>query len=128
MLLGLPPPPVRTPDIREREFRSFVCVCVRCVCLSLVSVCAPLPQAEETGKKRRRRSSLRSDGEEKGESGVKRLRGEALTVLLSSNITTTDGMYMFMRDAEGRKKQARSNEQQGKATQHTQGSHFSKEK
>ena len=29
MLLDLPPPPVRTPDIREREFRSFVCVCVR---------------------------------------------------------------------------------------------------
>ena len=26
---------------------------------------------------------------------------------------------------EGRKKQARSNKQQGKATQHTQGSHFS---
>ena len=40
-------------------------------------------------------------------------------------------MCMLMRDmkkAEGRKKQARSNEQQGKATQHTQGSHFSKEK
>ena len=32
-----------------------------------------------------------------------------------------------MRDEkEGRKKQARSNKQQGKATQHTQGSHFSK--
>ena len=41
-------------------------------------------------------------------------------------------MYMLMRDAEGRKegrkKQARSYKQQGKATQHTQGSHFSKEK
>ena len=43
-------------------------------------------------------------------------------------------MYMLMRDAfsclmrdekEGRKKQARSNKQQGKATQHTQGCHFS---
>ena len=36
-------------------------------------------------------------------------------------------VYMFlMRDEkEGRKKQARSNKQQGKATQHTQGSHFS---
>ena len=35
--------------------------------------------------------------------------------------------YMFlMRDEkEGRKKQARSNKQQGKATQHTQGSRFS---
>ena len=34
-----------------------------------------------------------------------------------------------MRDEkEGRKKQARSNKQQGKATQHTQGSHFSWEK
>ena len=32
---------------------------------------------------------------------------------------------MLMRDAEGRKKQARSYKQQGKATQHTQGSHFS---
>ena len=38
-------------------------------------------------------------------------------------------IYMLMRDEkEGRKKQARSNKQQGKATQHTQGSHFSKEK
>ena len=37
--------------------------------------------------------------------------------------------YMLMRDEkEGRKKQARSNKQQGKATQHTQGSHFPKEK
>ena len=43
------------------------------------------------------------------------------------------GMYirvqdivMYMRDEkEGRKKQARSNKHQGKATQHTQGSHFS---
>ena len=42
-------------------------------------------------------------------------------------------MYMYnvhahvvMRDEkEGRKKQARSNKQQGKATQHTPGSHFS---
>ena len=33
--------------------------------------------------------------------------------------------YMLMRDEEGRKKQARSNKQQGIATQHTQGSHFS---
>ena len=40
-------------------------------------------------------------------------------------------MYMLMRDAEGKKKlkkQARSNKQQSKETQHTQGSHFSKEK
>ena len=38
-------------------------------------------------------------------------------------------MYMFYeRRKEGRKKQARSNKQQGKATQRTQGSHFSKEK
>ena len=36
---------------------------------------------------------------------------------------------VFMRDdKEGRKKQAKSNKQQGKATQHTQGSHVSKEK
>ena len=35
-------------------------------------------------------------------------------------------MYVLMRDEkEGRNKQARSNKQQGKATQHTQGSHFS---
>ena len=38
-------------------------------------------------------------------------------------------MYMLMRDEkEGRKKPARSNKQQSKATQHTQGSHFPKEK
>ena len=35
-------------------------------------------------------------------------------------------VHVFMRDEkEGRKKQAKSNKQQGKATQHTQGSHFS---
>ena len=34
-------------------------------------------------------------------------------------------MHVLMRDEkEGRKKQARSNKQQGKATQHTQGSHI----
>ena len=38
-------------------------------------------------------------------------------------------MNMLMRDEkEGRKKQARSYKQQSKATQHTQGGHFSKEK
>ena len=42
-------------------------------------------------------------------------------------------MYMYIHvlmkdEKEGRKKQARSNKQQGKATQHTQGSHFSLEK
>ena len=35
-------------------------------------------------------------------------------------------IHVLMRDEkEGRKKQARSNKQQGKATQHTQGNHFS---
>ena len=35
-------------------------------------------------------------------------------------------IHVLMRDEkEGRKKQARSNKQQGKATQHTKGSHFS---
>ena len=35
-------------------------------------------------------------------------------------------VHVLMRDEkEERKKQARSNKQQGKATQHTQGSHFS---
>ena len=44
---------------------------------------------------------------------------------LDTSITTYMYMYIFMRDEkEGRKKQARSNKQQGKATQHTQGSHF----
>ena len=41
------------------------------------------------------------------------------------------GMYIhvLMRDEkEGRKKQARSNKQQGKVTQHTQGNHFSYKK
>ena len=34
-------------------------------------------------------------------------------------------MHVLMRDEkEGRKKQARSNKQQGKVTQHTQSSHF----
>ena len=38
-------------------------------------------------------------------------------------------VHVFMRgEKEGRKKQARSNKQQGKAPQHAQGSHFSKEK
>ena len=38
-------------------------------------------------------------------------------------------MDVLMRDEkEGRKKQARSNKQQGKAIQHTQGSHFYLEK
>ena len=35
-------------------------------------------------------------------------------------------MYIIRDEKEGRKKQARSNKQQGKATQHTQGSHFSR--
>ena len=44
---------------------------------------------------------------------------------LEISITTYMYMYIFMRDEkEGRKKQARSNKQQGKATQYTQGSHF----
>ena len=35
-------------------------------------------------------------------------------------------IHVLMRNGkEGRKKQGRSNKQQGKATQHTQGSHFS---
>ena len=37
-------------------------------------------------------------------------------------------IHVLMRDEkEGRKKQARSNKQQGKATQHTEGSHFKNE-
>ena len=40
--------------------------------------------------------------------------------------TCTWYMYILMRDEE--KKQARSNKQQSKITQHTQGSHFSKQK
>ena len=42
------------------------------------------------------------------------------------NVKDGDVHVLLMRDEkEGRKKQARSNKQQGKATQHTQGSHFS---
>ena len=38
----------------------------------------------------------------------------------------TQSIHVLMRDEkEGRKKEARSNKQQDKATQHTQGSHFS---
>ena len=33
-------------------------------------------------------------------------------------------IHVLMRDNEGRKKEARSNKQQGKATQHTQGSMY----
>ena len=54
-----------------------------------------------------------------------------LTLLASFFHLSFKKMYVhvLMRDEkEGRKKQARSNKQQGKATQHTQGSHFSKEK
>ena len=38
---------------------------------------------------------------------------------------TFSPLYMLMRNAEGRKKQARSYKQQGIAIQHTQGSHLS---
>ena len=45
----------------------------------------------------------------------------AFRALMSEEVGTC-----LMRDEkEGRKKQARSNKQQGKETQHTQGSHFS---
>ena len=40
--------------------------------------------------------------------------------------TTFINMHVLEMKKEGRKKQARLNKQQGKATQHTQGSHFSK--
>ena len=41
----------------------------------------------------------------------------------------TEYIHVLMRDEkEGREKQARSNKQQGKATQHTQDSHFSQGK
>ena len=44
-----------------------------------------------------------------------------ITIKLNVHVT-----HVLMRDEkEGRKKQAKSNKQQGKATQHTQGSHFS---
>ena len=39
--------------------------------------------------------------------------------------TTFINMHVLEMKKEGRKKQARLNKQQGKATQHTQGSHFS---
>ena len=38
----------------------------------------------------------------------------------SRYIATCTYVYMLIRDAEERKEQARSNKQQGKATQHTQ--------
>ena len=41
---------------------------------------------------------------------------------------TYTNVHVREKQKEGRKKQARSNKQQGKATQHTQSSHFSKEK
>ena len=40
-------------------------------------------------------------------------------------VSDVNTMHVLMRDEKGRKKQARSNKQQGKETQHTQGSHFS---
>ena len=44
---------------------------------------------------------------------------------LMKSTSTCMYMYMLRDEKEGRKKQARWNKQQGKATQHTQGSHFS---
>ena len=57
--------------------------------------------------------------------GMKKERRKKQAKVKQSN---TAHPMQLMRDAEGRKKQARSYKQQGKATQHTQGSHFSKEK
>ena len=47
-------------------------------------------------------------------------------VTLGSRQVHVHAIYMLVRDAEGRKKQARSNKQTNKATQYTQGSHFPK--
>ena len=54
----------------------------------------------------------------------------ALVYFKNNNKTDVLYIYMLMRDAEGRKKEASKiiYKQQGKATQHTQGSHFSKVK
>ena len=52
-----------------------------------------------------------------------------VSTLMCTHVTASVFVHVLMRDErEGRKKQARSNKQQGKATQHTQGSHFSYEK
>ena len=61
-----------------------------------------------------------------------RRKEEASKVIQTTHSNTPKAVtsvliYVLMRDEkEGRKKRARSNKQQGKATQHTQGSHFSK--
>ena len=50
------------------------------------------------------------------------------SLVVQCTATVLSIIIMLMRDEEGRKKQARSYKQQGKATQHTQGSHFFKKK
>ena len=48
------------------------------------------------------------------------------SIYVTMYVEILDSVYVLMSDEkEGRKKQARSNKQQGKATQQTQGSHFS---
>ena len=52
--------------------------------------------------------------------------GQSLIGGLHGNTMQNNKVHVLMRDEkEGIKKQARSNKQQGKATQHTRGSHFS---
>ena len=54
------------------------------------------------------------------------IRTSICIAMLGETFHVGKRLHMLMRDEkEGRKKQARSNKQQCKATQHTQGSHFS---
>ena len=51
------------------------------------------------------------------------MRGDECCVMLRGRVCVC--VHVREMKKEGKKKQARSNKQQGKATQHTQGSHFS---
>ena len=68
-----------------------------------------------------------AEGRKKEASKVKQTNKQGKATQLTQHMYMY--MYMLMRDEkEGREKQARSNKQQGKATQHIQGSLFSQEK
>ena len=74
-------------------------------------------------------SAGRGEGVGRGRRGVEGIEGGHCikSPITSRSHHSSQQLHVLMRDEkEGRKKQARSNKQQGKATQHTQGSTFPK--